>query len=87
MTVWYAGSQPTYDTVTNTRCRIDTVISPDDGHIVARNMYRTEINIQEKLCTRLVLFTILNKDARSTKLKKYIVQVYVGLHSLYYIII
>jgi hypothetical protein len=24
--------------VTNTRCRIDTVVSPDDGHIVARNM-------------------------------------------------
>jgi len=24
--------------VTNTRCRIGTVISPDDGHIVARNM-------------------------------------------------
>jgi len=26
--------------VTSTRCCIDTVISPDDGHIVARNMYR-----------------------------------------------
>ena len=24
--------------VTNTKCRIDTVISPDDEHIVARNM-------------------------------------------------
>jgi len=24
--------------VTNTKCRIDTVISPDDGHIFARNM-------------------------------------------------
>jgi len=24
--------------VTNTNCRTDTVISPDDGHIVARNM-------------------------------------------------
>ena len=24
--------------VTNTKCRIDTVISPDDGHTVARNM-------------------------------------------------
>jgi len=24
--------------VTNTKCRIDTVVSPDDGHIVARNM-------------------------------------------------
>jgi len=24
--------------VTNTKCRIDTVISPDDGHIVTQNM-------------------------------------------------
>ena len=55
--------------VTNTRCRIDTVISPDDGHIVARNMYGTEINIQEKLCTGLVSFTRLYKDARWTKHK------------------
>ena len=38
--------------VANTRCRVDTVISPDDGH-----MWRIEINIQEKLCTGLVLFT------------------------------
>jgi len=26
--------------VTNTKCRIDTVVSADDGHIVARNMYK-----------------------------------------------
>jgi len=24
--------------VTNTRCHIGTVFSPDDGHVVARNM-------------------------------------------------
>jgi len=24
--------------LTNTKCRIDTVIPPDDGHTVARNM-------------------------------------------------
>jgi hypothetical protein len=24
--------------ITSTKCRIDTVVSPDDGHIVARNM-------------------------------------------------
>jgi len=33
-------------------------------------MHRIEINTQEKLCTRLVLFTRLYKDARSTKHKK-----------------
>jgi len=35
--------------MTNTKCRIDTVISPDDGHIVARNMLRKEINILRKI--------------------------------------
>ena len=34
--------------VTNTRCRIGTVFSPDNGHIVARNMYRKTINILRK---------------------------------------
>jgi hypothetical protein len=33
-------------------------------------MWRMEINIQDKLCTRLVLFTRLQKDAQSTKHKK-----------------
>jgi hypothetical protein len=56
--------------MTNTRCRIDAVISPDDGRIVARNMYRIEINIKEKLCTSLVFFTRLYKDAQSKKHKK-----------------
>jgi len=45
--------------VTNTKCRIDTVISSDDGHIVARNIKRKEINILRKLCTKLALFTRL----------------------------
>ena len=35
--------------VTNTRCRIGTVFSPDDGHIVARNIYSKAINILKKL--------------------------------------
>ena len=55
MTVWYAGwilacipdSHP--HRVTNTKCRIDTVISADDGHTVARNMKRKEINILRKI--------------------------------------
>jgi hypothetical protein len=34
--------------VTYTRCRIDTVNSPDDGRVTARNMYRTEINMYKK---------------------------------------
>jgi len=35
--------------VTNNTCRLDTFISPDDGHIVARNMSRKEINILRKI--------------------------------------
>jgi hypothetical protein len=39
--LWYM--LPTY-TVTYTRGRIDTIDSPDDEHMVARNMYRIGIN-------------------------------------------
>ena len=60
MTVWYAGWDETYlipscipdghpHRVTNSRCRTGTIISPDDGHIVARNMWRL-INILRINC-------------------------------------
>ena len=55
--------------VNNTSCRIGTVFSPDDGHIVARNMQRKAIDILRKFVTKLVLFTRLYKDAQSTKHK------------------
>jgi len=35
--------------VTNTRCHIGTVFSPDDGHTVAQNVYRKAINILRKI--------------------------------------
>jgi len=35
--------------ITSTNCCINTILSPDDGHIVARNMYRKEINILRKI--------------------------------------
>jgi hypothetical protein len=57
MTVWYAewnsippsipDSHP--HRITSTKCHINTVVSPDDGHIVARNTQRIEINIQRKI--------------------------------------
>jgi len=43
--------------VTYTRHGIDTVNSSDDGHMVARNMWRIEINIQEKFVHQVDLFT------------------------------
>ena len=35
--------------ITSTMCHINTVVSPDDGHIVAQNMHRKEINILRKI--------------------------------------
>jgi len=54
MTVWYAGwnetvsFHPSYR-VTHTKCRTDTVNSPDDGQIVTQNIQRKEISILRKL--------------------------------------
>ena len=41
--VWYAGWNSTLHTshpyrITSTKCCLNTVASPDDGHIAARNM-------------------------------------------------
>jgi hypothetical protein len=76
MTVWYAGRNfiPTcipdghpYK-VTNTRCPVSTVFSPDDGHIDARKNAETNpINIlRKKVCTKLVLFTEIIQGCRVT---------------------
>jgi len=35
--------------VPNAKCRINTFVSPDDGHIVSRNIYRKEIDILIKI--------------------------------------
>jgi hypothetical protein len=51
--IWMTGMQGIPDShpycVTNTRCRTDTSTSPDDGHTVARNMYRKAINTLRKI--------------------------------------
>jgi hypothetical protein len=68
MSVWCAGfdetqAHPNQHTKRSsiqseyTRCRIDTIHSPGDGHVAARNMSRIEINIHEKeLCVKLVIY-------------------------------
>ena len=39
------------------RCHIDTINSPDDGHMAARKMHKMEINTHEKeLCVKLVIY-------------------------------
>jgi len=54
----------------NTKCRIGTVFSPDDGHTVARNTERKAINILRK-CVHQVgaIYKRLYKAARSTNMK------------------
>jgi len=54
--VWSAGwisIQPADQTPTiqsdKYQCRIDTIISPDDGHMVAQNMWRREINVLSRI--------------------------------------
>ena len=42
--------------ITSTKCRINTVVSPDNGHIVARHMCRKYT--KNKLCTELTLFVL-----------------------------
>jgi hypothetical protein len=43
--------------VTYTICHIDTIRSPDDGHMAARNMQRIKINIHEKeFCLKFVIY-------------------------------
>ena len=57
------------------------VISPDDGHIVARNMYRKAINILRKqLCTKLVLFTKFVKARKIRKISSELMLVAVVTH-------
>ena len=46
--------------------RIDTVISPDDGHMVARNMYRREIKILSRI-VHLVGFICKNVQGCTVK--------------------
>jgi hypothetical protein len=57
--------------VTNTRCCIDKIDSPDDEHEVAGNMLRIEINKYKKeLCVTLVIYkNYTEMAARSTEHK------------------
>jgi len=53
--------------VTYTRCRINTIHSPNDEHRGAQNMYRIGINIHKKILRQVGYLQELNRDARSTK--------------------
>ena len=61
---WPSGMQEhmlLYTRLSSTQSDINQVShwyssSPDDVHMAARNMYRKEINIHEKLCIKLVIY-------------------------------
>ena len=56
--------------IISTNCCIHTVVPPDDGPRYARKLYRLTKYTKNKLCFKLVFFTRLYRDARSTKRKK-----------------
>jgi hypothetical protein len=66
MTVWCA-TDGLYR-VTYTRCRIDTINSPDDGHVIARSMYRIEIYMKI-IVRQFGYLQRLYRDARPTEYK------------------
>jgi hypothetical protein len=54
--------------VTSTKCLINTVVSPDDGHSRSKCV-EIDKYTKNKLCTKLALFTRLYRDAWPTKHK------------------
>ena len=82
VTVWYAGMDRTpccsihtcipighLHRVTYTKCCIDTTDSPDDEHMVARNIQSIEINIHGKNCASGCLFTRITPRFKSKNRK------------------
>ena len=63
------------DACTSTRCYINTVISPDDGHIVARNMYREEINIVRKIVHQVGLIYEIIQGRKVNKTLKNMIKI------------
>ena len=63
--------------VTNTRRRISTVFSPDDWHIVARNMQRKAINILKNFVHQVGSICKIIQRYRSIKHKKYCFILYI----------
>jgi hypothetical protein len=56
--------------VTSTKCHKNIVISPDDDHIVARNMYSKEINILRKVVHEVGFIYKIIQGYTARKLKK-----------------
>jgi hypothetical protein len=53
--------------VTNIRCRVRMVFSSDDGHIVARNMYKKAMNILRKIVHQVGSIYKIRQECRFNK--------------------
>jgi hypothetical protein len=62
------------DRITSAKCRINIIVSPDDEHLFARNMW-SKIKHTKKIVKKLALFTRLYRYTRLAKpknIKKYL---------------
>ena len=87
MTVCYAGLGGNPIKKKKESERIDTISSPDDEHMSARNMHRYGIKVYDKRSVRQVgHLQELYRDARSTKHKKWLTVVVTtqNLQNLFY---
>jgi len=62
--------------VTNTKCRIHAVISPDDGHIIVRNTWRKEINTLRKIVHQVGFIYKIIQGCTEHKIRETIVIVH-----------
>jgi hypothetical protein len=55
--------------ITSIKCRINTVVSPDDGHTVAQNVERKEMNILRRIMHQVgfiyKIYVVFTADASS----------------------
>jgi len=67
------------------QCRIDTVNSPDDGHIIARNMYRSCFRASLSLAILLQLWILIFPRSSLTSLRRVIPVVLIKLQCIEYV--
>jgi hypothetical protein len=76
--------------ITSTKCRINTVVSPDSRpKHVQIDKYTKNKNTKNKLCTELALFTKIYRDTRSTthKIKDITLKVSQKMRSKHYVMV
>jgi len=70
--------------ITSTKCRMNTVVSPDDGQNVVRNMERKEINITRKIVHQVSFIYKKIQGCTVDKTYEYATEFNKQLHWLYW---